>query len=106
MKKRDITTHSQKDTNREPRVILFIDESERIKFKVHRHIYYPGTWLLTCDGLCEHKDLGTDDLEEAEEIALETVKRFALEKAERLRLFAEEIEDYQYENQSGKGAKE
>lgn len=61
---KDITTHSQKDTERVPRVIEV--NAIGVKYKVHRHIYHPGTWLLSCKDLnidCE--DMKTDDMEEA-----------------------------------------
>lgn len=64
IKVRDITSYSQGEKERLPRVIEV--EAFGIKFKVHRHIYYPGTWLLTCDYLkIDKKDLKTDDMQEA-----------------------------------------
>lgn len=61
---RDISTHVKGDKERKPTVIEV--EAGGIKFRVHRHISYPGTWLLTCDELgVEHENLRTDDIEEA-----------------------------------------
>lgn len=67
LKMKDITSHSQKETEEEkktPRVLEF--DACGIKFRVHRHIYHPGTWLLTCGEFgIEHEDLDTDDMKEA-----------------------------------------
>lgn len=68
IKIRDITTYSQNDTERKSRVIEIV--SGGIKFKVHRHIYYPDTWLLSCRRMgIEHENLKTNDLPEALEKA-------------------------------------
>lgn len=77
IKIRDISTHSQGDTERKPNVIEI--DSGGIKFKVHRHIYYPDTWLLSCRRMgIEHENLKTDDLPEA----LEKAKMFILSAIE------------------------
>lgn len=70
-------THSQGDTERKPNIIEI--DSGGIKFKVHRHIYYPDTWLLSCRRMgIEHENLKTDDLPEA----LEKAKMFILSAIE------------------------
>lgn len=67
LKMKDITSHSQKETEEEkktPRVLEF--DACGIKFRVHRHIYHPGTWLLTCGEFgIEHKNIDTDEMREA-----------------------------------------
>lgn len=73
----DISIHSQRDTERKPNVIEI--DSGGIKFKVHRHIYYPDTWLLSCRRMgIEHENLKTYDLPEA----LEKAKMFILSAIE------------------------
>lgn len=77
IKIRDISTHSQGDTERKPNIIEI--DSGGIKFKVHRHIYYPDTWLLSCRRMgIEHENLKTDDLTEA----LKKAKMFILSAIE------------------------
>nr|WP_317283203.1 hypothetical protein [uncultured Sellimonas sp.] len=64
IKIKDISIHPKGDKERKPNVIEV--EVGRIKYKVHRHIYYPGTWLLSCRELgIEQENMKTDDLEEA-----------------------------------------
>ena len=63
---KDITTHSQRDKERKPRILE--NETNGIKFLVHKHIYYGDEWLLTWRELgVEHLHLNTDDMEEAKE---------------------------------------
>lgn len=63
---KDITTHSQGDKDRTPRVLE--NETNGIKFTVHKHIYYGDEWLLTCRELdVEHLRLNTNDMEKAKE---------------------------------------
>lgn len=64
IKVKDITTYSRDEKDRKPRIIEL--EVCGIKFKVHRHIYYPDTWLLSCNELnIDKEDMKTDDLNEA-----------------------------------------
>lgn len=64
IKVKDVTTHSKNDKDRKPRIIEL--EVCGIKFKVHRHIYYPGTWLLSCNELnIDKEDMKADDMNEA-----------------------------------------
>ena len=61
---KDITTHSRCDKDRTTRVLE--NETNGIKFTVHKHIYYGDEWLLTCRALgVEHLRLNTNDMEEA-----------------------------------------
>lgn len=63
---KDITTYSQRDKERKPRILE--NETNGIKFLVHKHIYYGDEWLLTCRKIgVEHLHLNTDDMEEAKE---------------------------------------
>lgn len=66
---KDITTHSQKDKERKPSILE--NETNGIRFTVHKHIYYGDEWLLTCRELgAEHLRLNTEDMEEAKEKAI------------------------------------
>lgn len=61
---KDITTYGRYDKERKPRVMEI--SAPGIKYRVHRHIHYPGTWFLTCRELgIENEDLKTDSLEES-----------------------------------------
>lgn len=60
----DVTSYSQTDKERIPKILRFVTESGVI-FTIHRHLYYPDTWLISSLGICENVDLGTDDFEEA-----------------------------------------
>ncbi len=66
---KDITTHSQREKDRSPRILE--NETNGIKFTVHKHIYYGSEWLLTCRELgAENIALNTEDMEEAKEKAI------------------------------------
>lgn len=61
---KDITTHSQADKERDPRIIEL--KVCGIAFRVHRYIHIPGTWFLSCYEFGINKeDMNTDDLKEA-----------------------------------------
>lgn len=63
---KDITTYHQGDKERKPRVLE--NETNGIKFTVHKHIYCGDEWLLTCRELgVEQFRLNTEDMEEAKE---------------------------------------
>ncbi len=63
---KDITTHHQGDKERKPRVLE--NETNGIKFTVHKHIYCGDEWILTCRELgVEQFRLNTEDMEEAKE---------------------------------------
>lgn len=98
MKMTDISSYSQREKDRAPRVLLFEEESTGICFKIHRHIYYPGTWLLSCDGVCDKENLRTDDFEEAKKKAFQKIKELVQGKVNLLKKFANEIEKYQSKN--------
>lgn len=63
---KDITTHAQGDKERKPSILE--NETNGIKFLVHKHICYGDEWLLTCREIgVERLCLNTDDMEEAKE---------------------------------------
>lgn len=63
---KDITKHAQGDKERKPSILE--NETNGIKFLVHKHIYYGDEWLLTCKEIgVEHLQLKTNDIEEAKE---------------------------------------
>lgn len=81
---KDITTYSQREKNRSPRILE--NQTNGIRFTVHKHIYYGGEWLLTCRELgIENKTLNTEDMEEAKEKAI----------IEMIQLFGDAISKYQ-----------
>lgn len=66
---KDITTHSQGKKDRSPGILE--NETNGVKFTVHKHIYYRDEWLLTCRELgVENRTLNTEDMEEAKEKAI------------------------------------
>ncbi len=65
MKIKDKTSYSQRDTKKKARVLEFMEEKTGLYYTVHRHIDYPGTWLVSCKGHLDRVDLKTDDLFEA-----------------------------------------
>jgi hypothetical protein len=69
MEWKDITIYSQGDKERVPSVLEA--KIDGFNIRVHRHIYYPGTWLLSCHQLgIDNKDLKTDTFRIAETVAL------------------------------------
>lgn len=64
MKMQDVTIYSQLDKERIPKIVRFTTESGVI-FTIHRHMYYPETWLISSVGICDNVDLKTDDFEDA-----------------------------------------
>ena len=66
---KDITTHSKGDIDRTPRILE--NETNGIKFTVHKHIYGGDEWFLTCRELgVEMHRLNTEDMKEAKEKAI------------------------------------
>ncbi|MDI9413476.1 MAG: hypothetical protein QM401_07870 [Bacillota bacterium] len=66
---KDVTSYSRGDKERIPNTL----KAEICGFPIviHRHIHYPGTWLLSCYGLnLTNVDLSTDDFNEAERNAV------------------------------------
>lgn len=92
MKMIDRTGYSQRDTERKPRILEFIDENTGRSFKVHRHVEYPGTWLFS-DKLVERRDLKTDDLDKAIVKAFIYARNRISREIEELTLFLVEVEE-------------
>ena len=70
----DITTYSHGDKERVPRVLSLDFKGLNCNVKVHRHIYCPDTWLLSCKSVgIDMCDLVTGNLEEAKNKAIELV---------------------------------
>lgn len=66
---KDITTYRQSEKDRSPRILE--NQTNGVKFTVHKHIYYGDEWLLTCRELgVENRILNTEDMEEAKEKAI------------------------------------
>jgi len=64
MEIKDITTYSRLDKDKTPRV--YEVSLQGIRYTVHRHIHYPGTWLLTCRDIgIEMENMETDDTQQA-----------------------------------------
>ena len=81
---KDITTHSQRDKERKPSILE--NETNGIRFTVHKHIYYGDEWLLTCRDLgVEHLHLETEDMEEAKEKGI----------VEMIKLLSDKISQYE-----------
>lgn len=71
---KDLTSYSQRDMNREPSILRVESSSHNFNYNVHRHIYYPGTWLLSISAFnVECEDLKTNDLDKALKKARERV---------------------------------
>lgn len=101
MKVRDITTHSRRDTDRKPRIVQFSEEQTGIEFKIHRHIDYPRTWLLSCGELCDKVNLETNDFCEATEKAISLLKKLCATRIEELQNFVSGMEQFQSTKNKG-----
>lgn len=74
MEWKDITSYSQRDKERIPRV-LECKLAPNISVTIHRHIYYGNEWLLSCKFLgYDCFQLGTEDIENAKTKALVRVR--------------------------------
>jgi len=68
----DETSYAQGDKERIPRIL--VTPINGFKIKIHRHIHYPDTWLLTAHDIgINDRDLKTDDFEQAEDRALRSI---------------------------------
>jgi hypothetical protein len=66
---KDISSYSQRDTIKIPNNYELVVNNTKIH--VHRHIYFPKTWLLSCHELgVSQLDLKTNDISEAKEKAI------------------------------------
>jgi hypothetical protein len=62
---KDITTYSRDDKKRIPEILE--TKLDNFNIRIHRHIHYPDTWLLSCHQLAmQCIDLKTDDFNIAE----------------------------------------
>ena len=70
---KDITSYSKGQRGKvEPSVLEA--EIEDVAIRIHRHIHYPETWLLTCyDMNIEKEILYTNDFEKAERKAMKII---------------------------------
>lgn len=102
IKIKDRTSYSQRNTDRSPRIIDFTLSEAGIVYTVHRHIDYPGTWVLSCKGYFDKENLHTDDFDEAANTA--TVKMLCKFKAAitKLSVAVDEIERSAIEKGEGK----
>ena len=73
MKMQDVTIYSKSDKERIPKIVRFTTESGVI-FTIHKHMYYPETWLISSTGICDNVDLKTDDFEEAKVRGINHIK--------------------------------
>lgn len=78
MKWEDVTSYSQGEKDRTPR--SFQCQASWLRIKVHRHMDYPGKWLLsTVPSLFDSDVLSAADIDVAKSEALERV-RVSLQK--------------------------
>ena len=76
---KDVTSYNQRDTERIPSTL----ELRRLtpfntRLVIHRHIYYPDTWLVSCGGTSIDKiNLYTNDVEEAKHLAIDYMIDYA-----------------------------
>ena len=83
----DTTTYSRGDKERTPRVLSLSFKELNCEITVHRHVYFPDTWVLSCKSIgVDKRDLATNDLEEAKNKAIELV----LDRLEKRRIEIEE----------------
>ena len=67
---KDISSYSKGQKGKVEPSVLEAD-IEEIAIKIHRHIHYPETWLLTCyDMNIEKENLYTNDFKKAERKAM------------------------------------
>ena len=91
MKIQDVTIYSQLDKERIPKIVRFTTESGVI-FTIHRHVYYPETWLISSTGICDNVDLKTDDFEEAKVRGITHIKAILDKKIMRYQSAVEELD--------------
>ena len=68
----DVSSYSRGDTDRTPNEWRYADADLRLW--VHRHISYPGVWLLTAPPFAECRKLNSTDIEKAKEEAVAFVR--------------------------------
>lgn len=91
MKMQDVTIYSRADKERTPKIVRFTTESGVI-FTIHKHMYYPGTWLISSVGICDNVDLKTDDFEEAKVRGITHIKAILDKKIMKYQSAVEELD--------------
>lgn len=90
-----------KRKDRTPKNIdLFLSEAGII-YTVHRHIFYPDTWVLSCEDYFDKEDLNTDDINEAVNRATEKMLRKFRATITKLSVAVDEIESSIIEKKGG-----
>lgn len=86
---KDESSYSRGTKEKIPDVL--VTKIEGFDIKIHRHIHYPDTWLLSCYKLgIEKKDLNTDDFDEATKKAIQYI---ILKLEDYLKLYNKLIEE-------------
>lgn len=71
---RDVTADKPNNKNINTQVYVIESSSTGFKYKVHRHILFPGTWFLTVREYgIEGQDLKTNDIDVALSMARDIV---------------------------------
>ena len=91
MKMQDVTIYSRADKERIPKIVRFTTESGVI-FTIHKHVYYPDTWLISSVGICDNVDLRTDDFEEAKVRGIIQIKAILDKKIMKYQSAIEELD--------------
>lgn len=95
MKIKNTTTHSRRDKNKnEIRVLRFEEEKTGLSFTVHRHVHYPGTWLVSCGEYLDKTDLHTDDIFEAVNKAKQVIISTYKKKIDEMQKTIDELERF------------
>lgn len=95
MKGKDITSHSRNETDRSPRVISVMSDIGKFGYTVHRHIDYPGEWLLSSSSLDFEKErLGHISLEEALAKAKSRISEILSKRISQYEEIKKELEDF------------
>lgn len=91
---RDVTADKPNNKNINTQVYVIESSSTGFKYKVHRHILFPGTWFLTVREYgIEGQDLKTNNVDAALSIAREIVFEKTHELMARYALLDEELRD-------------
>ena len=91
MKMQDVTIYSRADKERIPKIVRFTTESGVI-FTIHKHMYYPDTWLVSSTGICDNVDLNTDNFEEAKVRGIIQIKAILDKKIMKYQSAIEELD--------------
>ena len=73
MQWKDISSYSQRDTDRTPKTWAL--KAAGLKIVVTRHIHHaPDAWVLSCEPFCGGIEIGTGTADEAKAAAVEIVR--------------------------------